>query len=111
MFGSCTLCSSHILAIGIPVGLRPVRGFPALRGQVVTPADYYADSVARLIFRLFSHSRFPGPQTQGNPRLVFYPDALDLGGPFRSLAQILGSRPLGGYKHARPLRAYPEESR
>ena len=111
MFGSCTLCSSHSLAIGIPVGLRPVRGFPALRVQVVTPADYYADSVARLIFRLFSHSRFPGPQTQGNPRLVFYPDTLDLGGPFRSLAQILGSRPLGGYKHARPLRAYPEESR
>jgi hypothetical protein len=111
MFGSWTLCSSYILAIGIPVGLSPVRDFPALREQVAIPAYYYADSVARLIFRRFSHSRFSGFQSQGNPRLVSYPDALDLGGPFRSFAQILGMRLLGGYKHARPLHAYPGESR
>ncbi len=107
------------LALWVPLIARnwnpcrpsPARGFPALRVQGGYPAGYFADSVARLIFRLFGHSRFPGAQTQGNPRLVFYPDALDLGGPFRSLAQILGSHPLGGYKHAGPLRTYPGESK
>jgi hypothetical protein len=73
----------YISAIGKPAGLRPVRGFPALHGQDVTPADYYASSVARLIFRLFSHSHF-WPSDWGNPRLAIHPVALDLGGPFRS---------------------------
>ena len=78
------LCDPPILlTIGKPAGLRPVRGFPALRGQAVTPADYCASSVARLIFRLFSHSHL-WLSDWGNPRLAIQPVALDLGGPFRS---------------------------
>ena len=41
----------YVLTIGKPAGLRPVRGFPALRGQVVIPADYYASSVASSDFQ------------------------------------------------------------
>ena len=49
----------------------------------MTPADYYASSVARLIFRPFSHSPL-GLSDWGNPRFTIHPVPLDLGGPFRS---------------------------
>ncbi len=111
MFGSCTLCSSHI-----PRNWKTCRPSPCTRlsraPRVARYAtDYYADSVARLIFRCVHHSQFPGSQTQGNPRFFSHPDALDLGGPFRLFIQILGVRLLGGYKHVCPLHAYPGESR